>query len=259
MAYILRHLVRCRGAPCNWLSMVRPRQTADPTQRSASSRAKVEMAAASMDRRTRSASIVAGVSGQQQGPPSAAASGRKRASKQRSRAAAALEYTGGTITVEEAKAGAQGAAEEQEGSHAETNQRPAEAESKRKRKHTRGKQAAAADAVEVDVTATAKAAAKIAVKRKRGRQTEATNIEIEELLESAEEAVAEEEAAQAKPKRARKKLVKEDDLNAVLVDLPPTVPAGKLVGCHVSAAAGVERALVNAASIGEAHFQLHPA
>lgn len=256
MAYILRHLVCCRGAPCNWLSMVRPRLTADPTQRSASSRAKVEMAAASMDRRTRSASIVAGVSGQQQGPPSAAASGRKRASKQRSRAAAALEYT---ITVEEAKAGAQGAAEEQEGSHAEANQRPAKAESKRKRKHTRGKQAAAADAVEVDVTATAKAAAKIAVKRKRGRQTEATSIEIEELLESAEEAVAEEEAAQAKPKRARKKVVKEDDLNAVLVDLPPTVPAGKLVGCHVSAAAGVERALVNAASIGEAHFQLHPA
>lgn len=55
-----------------------------------------------------------------------------------------------------------------------------------------------------------------------------------------------------KPKRVRKKAAPaEDDESAVLVDLPTTLPAGKLVGCHVSAAAGVERALVNAVAVGE--------
>ncbi|EIE23063.1 AP endonuclease [Coccomyxa subellipsoidea C-169] len=126
----------------------------------------------------------------------------------------------------------------------------------RKRQRSKGKQAAAAEAVELEVTATAVAAAKGAVKRRRGRKVEEAVIEIEELLETAEEEAAKEEATAVKPKRARKKVVKEDDLNAVLVDLPTTVPAGKLVGCHVSAAAGVERALVNAASIGAKAFAM---
>ena len=60
-----------------------------------------------------------------------------------------------------------------------------------------------------------------------------------------------ESAPTPKQKRVRKKAAAaEDDPNAVLVDLPTTVPAGKLVGCHVSAAAGVERALVNAVAVG---------
>lgn len=68
-----------------------------------------------------------------------------------------------------------------------------------------------------------------------------------------------ESAPAPEQKRVRKKAAAaEDDESAVLVDLPTIVPAGKLVGCHVSAAGGVERALVNAVAVGEPlpHFIL---
>ena len=107
------------------------------------------------------------------------------------------------------------------------------------------------------MSAAAKAAAKTAVKRRRDRQVEDVSVNVEELLETAEEELELDEASPAKAKRARKKAVKVDDESAVLVDLPAAIPPGKLVGCHVSAAAGVERALVNAASVGEPPCLIH--
>ena len=82
-------------------------------------------------------------------------------------------------------------------------------------------------------------------KQKRTRKGAAAT---EELTAPGED---DESAPAPKQKRVRKKAAAaEDDPNAVLVDLPTSVPAGKLVGCHVSAAAGVERALVNAVAVG---------
>ncbi len=254
MAHVFRQVIRGRiAAPNSWLRMVRPRQTAESLLQTSPRRSKVDMAATSIDRKTRSATASTSAVGtaMQQGPPAVPTKSRGRASRQqRARAIAPPECT---IAV---AAATQSAMKEEPGSHAITRDLAERGEPKRKRQRSKGKQAAAAEAVELEVTATAVAAAKGAVKRRRGRKVEEAVIEIEELLETAEEEATKEDAAAAKPKRARKKVVKEDDLNAVLVDLPTAVPAGKLVGCHVSAAAGVERALVNAASIGEAFSQL---
>ena len=77
---------------------------------------------------------------------------------------------------------------------------------------------------------------------------------------AAEEAAAEgdtagaAEAASEPPKkkpRARKKPVQAPAESTELVPLPAAFPPGKLVGAHVSMASGMERAVVNAASIGK--------
>ncbi|CAL8465482.1 g5018 [Coccomyxa elongata] len=89
-------------------------------------------------------------------------------------------------------------------------------------------------------------------KQKRARKKTAASAE--ELAAVGED---DESAPAPKQKRVRKKAAAaEDDESAVLVDLPTTVPAGKLVGCHVSAAAGVERALVNAVAVGAKAFAM---
>lgn len=83
-------------------------------------------------------------------------------------------------------------------------------------------------------------------KQKRARKKAAKSAE-----EPAAVGEDDDSAPAPKQKRVRKKAAAaEDDESAVLMDLPTTVPAGKLVGCHVSAAAGVERALVNAVAVG---------
>ncbi|BDA49995.1 probable endonuclease 4 at C-terminar half [Coccomyxa sp. Obi] len=89
-------------------------------------------------------------------------------------------------------------------------------------------------------------------KQKRARKKAATSTE-----EPAAAGEGDESAPAPKQKRVRKKAgAAEDDESAVLVDLPTTVPAGKLVGCHVSAAGGVERALVNAVAVGAKAFAM---
>lgn len=110
----------------------------------------------------------------------------------------------------------------------------------------------------VGVTETARVAAKTSVKRRQRR--EALDVSIEEILETAEEAEvlrqAEEPATKGKKGR-RKAAVKEETVSdeVELMELPTVFPPGKLVGCHVSAASGCERAVVNAASVGESLYR----
>jgi hypothetical protein len=69
-------------------------------------------------------------------------------------------------------------------------------------------------------------------------------------------------AAKGKPKKPRAKKAKQAEQGAAeekleWVPLPSTCPAGKLVGAHVSMASGIERAVINAASIGAFCVLLH--
>ena len=65
------------------------------------------------------------------------------------------------------------------------------------------------------------------------------------------------EAPKAKPRARRKKEPEQAAPGSTeFVPLPAGFPPGKLVGAHVSMASGMERAVVNAASIGEG-FRLH--
>jgi len=153
------------------------------------------------------------------------------------------------IIEEKAEAEHHSEIKHEEGSHQE---QAAQDKSKGNRKR-RGKSTAGATDVAVDVTETARVAAKTSVKRRRGR--EALDVSIEEVLETAEEAEALQQAEPAtkRKKGRRKAAVKEGHVSeeVELMELPTAFPPGKLVGCHVSAASGCERAVVNAASVGE--------
>ena len=85
-------------------------------------------------------------------------------------------------------------------------------------------------------------------KRRRGAKAAAAD---EEALEEAAVPEGKGKKPRARRKAKQPELTEEEAAELLrMVPLPTAFPPGKLVGAHVSMASGIERAVINAASIG---------